>query len=235
MMRLVSGALVASALVLCGGAVAQANWGPHNECGIEPEEHCYALAEHTTHVLASIAAENALVMEVHDWASGGFVDDEEWISFPGEHAGWIETGQTAGNGEDCCTLHQFYAEETGKAYNEYLAPGHVEGGLHVYNYFLLFDGVKDGRWQIQWGCSQNSPVWCEIWSYAGWPTYLTEQEAGVEDATSVEPNEWARQEVASSDGGEWWPWTGAHWYKRGPLEMRNNSEQPAAGDIEWNG
>lgn len=222
-------------LLFVGTPVAQAKWGPNKECGIAENVHCYALAEHGTSVLASIIAANTLVMEVHDWASGAFVDDEEWISFAGKSNQWIETGQTAGNYDDCCTLKQFYAENTATEYNEYLSPGHVEGGLHVYNYYLLFDGAKDGTWQIQWGCSQNSDVWCEVGAFYGWPVYLSDQEGGDEDASEIEPNEWARDQVASSDGGEWWSWTGATWYKRGPLEMRYNAENVSPGDIEWNG
>ncbi len=222
-------------------SAALANWGPSNECGIKSEpvnEHCYAIAERSTHKLASIAAENARSMEVHDWASGAFVDMEEWISFSG-YNGWVETGQTAGNGSDCCTLHPFYAElGPHETYHEYVSPEGIQGGYKVYNYFLLFDSLHNGGWNVEWGCNpwgKYDLPWCRAGEYTGWPEYFVEQESGVEDATTIEPNEWGKDEVAASEGGSWEAWTGAKWYKRGPLVLESNPENTAPGDIQWAG
>ena len=231
--------LMAAALVLTllyWPAAAQAKWGPNDECGqrSSPNEHCYALSYRSTKYLASIAAEDTLTLEVHDWATGGFIDAEQWIWFNNENR-WIETGQTAGEGYGCCTLHQFYAEQNSEGYRQWVSPGHVEGGANVYNYFLLFDGGDNGQWQIEWGCSQNSSVWCLVKTYGGWPVDFNHQEAGEEDATEIEPNESGRDEVAASDGGEWYPWRGAEYYKSPALELRSNPQDQAAGDIEWDG
>src|SRR6202043_1719943 len=115
---------------MIGGVVpAQAKWGPTLKCGIkdEPNEHCYAVAEHYTGVLASIAAEDNEVAIVYDWENGAFYDQEQWVSWPNapypQDVGWVEDGITEGERMDCCTAHPFVATWTQKnEYHQYVAP-----------------------------------------------------------------------------------------------------------------
>jgi hypothetical protein len=110
-------------------------------------------------------------------------------------------------------------------YKEYISPGTLP--TESYNHYVLFDAEVNGRWHIYWGC-------CEVAYYGGgWPTYLMEQEAGIEAATPVQPYNWGRQMVAASNGGEWWPWTGASTYHDPGVCVATNVESSRAGNIMW--
>lgn len=211
-------------------ASADARWAKE-QCS--EATHCYGLAgrdiESSGGVLASIdfVDTNAGSYEGNTVpnAPTGFVDEEQWISWPKRAGEWIETGQANGYPYSCCQEHPFYAEMLKGVYKEYISSGTLP--TESYNHYVLFDSEVNGRWHVYWGC-------CEVGYYGGgWPAYLMEQEAGIEAATSVQPYNWGRQMVAASDGGEWWPWTGA-WTSHDPgICVAPNAESSAAGNIMW--
>jgi hypothetical protein len=217
-------------LVLGLSATAQARWGKES-CSLVT--HCYGLdgrnIEPYGGVLASIDFVNTM-SPVYEgkgtpWApAGGFVDNEQWISWPKKPEEWVETGQANGWPEDCCSEHPFFAEEYKGKYKEYLAYGTEP--LNEYNHYVLFDANLNGVFHIYWGC-------CEVASYGGWPVYLMEQEGGIEAAADSQPYNWGKQEVAASNGGEWTPWSGATMFKTGGVCVAVNPDNSAAGNMTW--
>ena len=221
--------LVCLATTVVAGAAseAQATWGPNGECGVGETHHCYALAEHRVSggALASIVFVYSMAMNIpKSETSAAFSSHEQWISFDSEPSGWIETGQAGGYPYGCCSLHPFYAEKLKGVYKETLSSGTVEG--YTYNHYVLYDSERNGRWHIYWGC-------CEVGYYGGgWPEKFNEQEAGVEAADEEEPSSWMRDEVAWSQGGEWFPWAGAKNFTKGlNMCLHANPESSAAGNI----
>ncbi len=120
--------------------VAQAHWGPSAVCGTKSSptnEHCYALSWRGANDLGSIIFADDESADVYDWNSGGFLTQEQWISFSAQ-SGWIEMGQTEGNYIDCCTDRPFFAEETpAHVYHERIAEG--SPGTNVYAHYLIYD------------------------------------------------------------------------------------------------
>jgi hypothetical protein len=213
-------------------ASAQARWG-NEHCSEASGSHCYGLSgrniESYGGVLASIDFVDTTPVVYNGIqtpdAPRGFVDEEEWISWPKRPEEWIETGQANGTPYGCCEEHPFYAEQLKGVYHEYLSAGTEP--TNSYNHYVLFDPEVNGRWHIYWGC-------CEVGYYGGgWPAYLMNQEAGIEAATPEQPYNWGRQQVAASDGGEWTPWSGAWTYHDPGVCVATNVESSAAGNIMW--
>jgi hypothetical protein len=220
--------------ILSSSATARALWAG-SKCGYSVSMHCYGLdgrnIEKYGGVLASIdfvdttpVVYEGIQTPNADYGEG-FVDEEQWISWPTKPGEWIETGQSDGYPYSCCSMHPFYAEELRGGYHEYLSPGTVPAG--EYNHYVLYDPSVNGLWRIYWGC-------CEVGSYGGgWPAYLMKQEGGIEAATPGQPYNWGKQQVAASDGGEWTPWSGASMLKTAGICVAPNSESPAAGNMMW--
>lgn len=221
--RWVRVALAGATLAMIWTSVAHASWGANNECKFSETSHCYSLSFHKVSALASIVFMDPVDANVSDWESGAFTTHEQWISF-GNETEWIETGDISGYGMfGCCSPHPFYAEQKGTSFKLELSPGVVPVG---YNHFVLYDAERNGRWHIYWNC-------CEVGYYGGgWPEKFSEQEAGVEADDNPEPGSLARQEVAWSQGGEWFAWTGAGTYVSPGLCVRANPESGAAGNIQ---
>jgi hypothetical protein len=215
---------------LATASAADARWGRENCSEVT---HCYGIAgrdiERFGGVLASIDFVDTTPVvyggiQTPD-APAGFVDEEQWITWPTKPSEWIETGQANGAPYGCCEEHPFFAENQRGKYNEYLSPGTVP--TNSYNHYVLFDASRNGLWHIYWGC-------CEVGAYGGgWPAYLMAQEAGIEAATPSQPYNWGRQEVAASDGGQWTPWAGAGWYHDPGICIATNVDNGAAGNIMW--
>jgi len=225
--RLISVAFV-GLLMLTTATPALASWpstivGGANECNGTESGHCYALSEHHVNAIASIAFIKDLNANVSEWAKGARSSHEQWISF-GKENEWIETGDVTGYPYNCCSPHPYYAEQKSGTYKEELSTGVVPGG--AYNHYILYDQERNGRWHVYFNC-------CEVGSYGGgWPEKFSLQEAGVEAVSTSEPGSLSRQEVAWSEGGEWFPWTGATWYKDLGLCIKTNPESGAAGNIQ---
>jgi hypothetical protein len=106
------------------------------------------------------------------------------------------------------------------------APGTIPA--FSYYHYRISDPEENGNWHVWW--NETSLVK----TYSGWPVGLEEQEAGMEVAANQHPNEArGRQEVAASDEGEWWPWSGDSWYADPPMCVKANPESSAAGNISF--
>ncbi len=221
-------------VVSCMGALASsasARWGSEHCSEVS---HCYGLAGRNIEAYGGVLASIDFVdnqsgnFEGHTVPSapGGFVDGEEWISWPKRsEEEWIETGQANGEPFSCCEEHPFYAEMLKGVYKEYISSGTVP--LNSYNHYVLFDSEINGRWHIYWGC-------CEVGYYGGgWPAYLMNQEGGIEAATPEQPYVWGSDEVAASNGGEWTPWSGDWHYHDPGICVITNTEAPSEGNIMW--
>lgn len=221
--------------LVLAGASALAAWGPTGECTLHGA-HCYAIAYRAAHVYGSIAAEDNEVANVSDWANLAFIDNEQWASFPGTGVyGWVEAGITIGNGKDCCTAYPFYASTSPQhVYKEYIGAGPVASGSGQYNYDMIYDSEHNGAFHVYWSAATNTANFFEVARYGGgFPVFITEQQAGLEDAQDNVPYHAGRQEVAIYNGGEWLPWTGALRYHDRGVCIGTNRELGAAGDIEW--
>jgi hypothetical protein len=191
--------------------------------------HGYILeGRHASH-LASIDFIMATGANVPEWTNGSLVTMEQWLGYT--IPGWIETGLMVGSwGGDCCTLHQFYAEDLHGTFRMYVNPVGVPGW--TYKKTSIYDGGRNGDWEIYWdGCSE----WCLVGHYGGgWPATYSTQEAGMEVASNSEPVGQGRQEVATDDGpGPWSPWTGVRLMADPPLKANCNPEACAAGNISF--
>jgi hypothetical protein len=224
--------------------VAQAHWGPSNNCGIvaneTTNEHCYAVAKRKEVAkYASIAAEDNEVASVTDWASYGFVTNEQWIGFGNIGKEWIENGIIMGNARDCCTAYPFYAwKKPGEAFQKYVTTGPVESGSGKYNYDMLYDETVDGHWKMFWSGATNKVEWFAVQTVTGFAkNWYTQQEAGMEAGSEYAPYHAGRDEVAASNKGfetsTWLPWTGATTKHNPGVCIGTNRENGAAGNIEW--
>lgn len=222
-----------AASCMLAASVAQANWGPSSLCGIKSSpknEHCYATSSRAANDLGSIDFADDELTDVFDWASGGFVTQEQWITFSAQ-SGWIEMGETEGNYIDCCTDRPFFAEQTPTGvYHERIAEG--SPGTNVYAHYLIYDTEQNAIWRMYWG------EWSEEERYGGWSSVrFQEQEAGTETATRKRPYDYGRDEVARWLNGSspWYPWTNPAYEvtPSGALCMHQNQELLAEGNIEW--
>jgi hypothetical protein len=158
---------------------AAATWGSH--CSQGNGHHCYAIDDWLMNdppesVEASLAYIDTTSVNVPGWASFAFVDHEMWVDFQGYNS-WVETGQTAGNGRDCCTMFPFYAEQLNGAYSEFISP----------------QGIASNNPNLYQIVASGGGVWCVKWSeatarcYSGFPTYSDHLQVGLEAATESTP------------------------------------------------
>jgi len=176
--------------------------------------HCYALtewhmagcsAECIDGGVADITSQSA---SVPNWEKGAFVTNEMWASTNNE--GWVETGQVAGNGVDCCSEHRFFAGETTNNLNyyEYDQPGAVP--LNEYHSYVLEDLKHDGVWEIYWGYENTD--WTLAHEYGGYWTHIDDLEAGMEGSDNSQPTNEGIQMLAGIWGSpdSWHPWEGVY-------------------------
>jgi hypothetical protein len=226
-------------------AVAQAKWGPSNNCGTyvnesdTVNEHCYALSIRTGQAkYASIAAEDNESASITDWASGGFITNEQWVSF-GKSAEWLENGIIMGASRDCCTAYPFFAwKKPGEAFQKYETTGPVESGSGKYNYDMIYDEKVDGHWKFFWSGATNEPKWFAVETVSGFAkNWYSAQEAGMEASTEYAPTHAGREGVAATNKGfeltSYLPWTGASKVSDPGVCINTNRENGAAGNIEW--
>lgn len=216
-------ALLVSLAALVVAPSAEARWGPQQNCSLAT--HCYGITERGANNLASIAFEDTTLANVPEWASGAFVTNEEWISFAGRSTEWVEDGQIIGAYRDCCTVHPFFAEYLRGGWHETIGEGPMPP--NNYNHYVIFDPEQNGAWHVYWEC-------CLVGVYGGgWPARFQEEEAGIEVSSNTAPTEQGRQMVAVSDGGTWYPWTGARIYRDPGIAISGNGDNNAAGNISW--
>jgi hypothetical protein len=205
---------VATALFIGLPSTAGAtNWKCYRSA--EENHHCYALSQWDMVgcpkecVDGGVADIETSEMDVPGWESGDFVTNEMWES-SSESAGWVESGQIAGNSYSCCSMHPFFAAEAnnGKAFYMYEQPGTI--GSNRYNDYVIQDLEHNGIWRIYWGYENTG--WVEVHAYSGYPAKTDELEAGMEAGANTEPTVTGSQFLASVYGSpeSWHPWEGVY-------------------------
>ncbi len=122
-----------------------------------------------------------------------------WVT-PEASSGWVESGQTYGNYEDCCSQHAFYAWVDSK-YHEVLGPCCNPTNT---NHYEIEDPGNNGTWCVYWG------NWVQQRCMSGYNAYSAELEAGVEAVGNIKPVNEASWEVAGIfHNGTWHPWKGS--------------------------
>jgi hypothetical protein len=227
------GAAAAVILAALLPASASASWGKKSDngehCSQANPHHCYVLAkwlmEGSEQVEGTLAYQYTTAMNIPGWASGDFVDNEEWAAFePYYH--WVEAGQTAGEYMDCCSLHPFYAYNNSAGYWQYVAPWTVAGWTNN-----LYQLVAAG-----------SGVWCVDWTYtqvscsSGFPTYSNNLEVGDEIAANIKPeNAGHEQTNATFLNGKQYNWLKERAYADGGMcvSRYTGPPYPALGNINF--
>lgn len=236
---------IALIVMFCGGvfaATARASW-EEGKCSAADNNHCYAIAEWNLknppeEAKGGVAYMTTDSIDAPGWASGDFVDNEMWVSFPGGN--WLESGQTAGNGYDCCTIHAFWAYQRDGTYEEWLAP---TAGNPPTNHYIIEDTSPGSsrNWCIYWGEYVTQACFSEMF-----PAYASDLEAGIEAATNEKPENEGSDEVAVVlKSGEWHSWSGPETeskftkinYKREPvsklcIKLNPSSPYPGNGVFE---
>jgi hypothetical protein len=169
--------------------------------------------------------EETTAMNVPGWASGDFVDNEEWTVFqPSGY--WVEMGQTAGEYMDCCSLHIFYAHENASGYSQSVAQGTVTGWIKN-PYFMRSTG--NGVW-----CFYQGPQQERVSCSGGFPTYSNELNIGLEAAANTEPTNSGSDETnATHLNGGVYPWNKAYVYKDAGMCATPYTPAPSPGNIYY--
>lgn len=156
-------------------------WGAN--CRVANEHHCYAVAswamQGSEQVEGTETEQYTTNMNVPGWASGEFVDNEEWAVFPS--AGYhLEIGQEAGSYMNCCTLYWFYAYTNASGYH---AAEHIWAvAPNSWNAYFM-RSIGNGVWCFDVGPNGEERYAC----YGGFPTYNKLLEDGAEVAAETEP------------------------------------------------
>lgn len=178
---------------------ASASWG-NGHCTINDEHHCYALTRwamedppESVKGAEDIVTTNSV--NVPEFSNGSFVDDEMWVAFKSS-GGWLEIGQTAGDGENCCTLWPFVAlalKGNSEGYEEYVWDHHFGTPVEASptNLYKVEDPSANGTWcWYIW----NNQVGCHA-KPGYWNNYSDLLEAGIEAASNSRPYNEGSQEV----------------------------------------
>lgn len=158
-----------------------AAWGSE-QCSTANNKHCYAIAEWwmegSERVRGIWSEQNTSYMDIPEWLSGAFADNESWLAFhPSNY--WLEMGQEGGEGYNCCSLRWFYAWKNADGYRQVIEsePG---GGWDYY--FIIASGFN-GAWCFKIGVNGESTPACE----GGFPSYSNLLQNGAEIASETEP------------------------------------------------
>ena len=176
-------------------------WG---KCNVS--NHCYAQAAWPMYggegVVGAQGNHASEGMSVPYWSYGDFVGEAIWAGFPQAGEYWIEVGQTAGNGYDCCNIHWYFAwQRKGLGYQEYVYPAgdrHADGVSHPYDVF----SEGNGAW-----CAQVDSI--VVGCTSGLQTVAKSLAIGVETATESQPYNISRDETDA-----WWGGTRHYWNKQ---------------------
>jgi hypothetical protein len=225
---------IAAALVALAAlpALAGASWGSKEDngerCSQGNGHHCYAVAywdmTGSERVEGTLAYQDTEAMNVYGWASGDFVDNEEWAEFQSTGY-WVEAGQTSGEYMDCCSLHPFYAWDNANGYTQYVSPYTWPGNAN--NLYQLSGQSHNGTWCLYLSTNQERCV-------SGFPAWSNFLEVGVEVAANTKPLNTGRE---GTDG--WWNKETHEWKKEarsvdnGLCAARNTSPWPALGYIAF--
>jgi hypothetical protein len=222
---------VLATLTLGFAPAADASWGKE-KCS--SETHCYAIAEWamtggTESVRGAEDVPTTNVFNAQEWESGGFVDDELWVSFPNKSGGWLESGQTAGwtalGRTDCCTSHPFIAlslNSSGYGYEEYVW---ITVNAEPTNVYSIQDPSANGVWCFyingtNQGCKSKPSYWAE---------YSSNVKAGIEASSHYQTpeNSGSQQVNATARNGAVKEWKGA--LTQAALKVQNAKRESIAG------
>ncbi len=205
-------ALLLGLVALLVPASASAKWDS-GKCELSGKDHCYNLQAWemeggSESVKGAQYYPTTSLIDVPEFASGAFVDDEMWVGFEEKEGGWVETGQEAGydNAANCCTLRPFKAHAlraSGYGYEEYVW---TNVSAEPTNLYTVEDAEANGNWcVIIWYTNQG----CESHpSY--WTAYSDNLEGGIEAASETQPENVGSQEVnAFTHSGTHIEWKGA--------------------------
>ena len=219
-------------------APADAGWSSGGHCTINTP-HCYSIqywhmSYPTESVRGGIAYVTSTNAKVGEWENYAFIDNEIWVSFP-ENRGWIETGTTAGNHDDCCTGHAFVAHaksEGGYGYEEYI---YASTPTTETSWYRIDDTESNNDWCTYFG---KPPPTTLIYCLGGgqYTTYASSLEAGIEAAQNYAPEDAGHQEVAAVfHDGSWHPWEGSKTKAKAYVdtEMCQSPYGTAAGNVNW--
>lgn len=215
--------------------------------------HCYSTQSVRAEHYGSIAAMDMISARLPEQRIYSFVTVEHWTAFPCVINGqvwwnqcWIETGTMVEAPPNTPTdpnrpLHMFYAERTPAG--EFFVKVDwrtVSRGQYVYT--MMYDGRRDGCWQIYWWYGPPPNGWkIRAGEYCGWPAVSGEEVAGAEMEGFPQPQANGRSEVANVEylqgtmlqEGEWLAWPSGTPYVSGNMSQRANPDLSAPGDIEW--
>jgi hypothetical protein len=238
---------VLALLLLPQAAQAKNFWGvtcfrqPGNE-----GHHCYAIAnwamagyprEYTDGTALYM---DSLSTDVPGWESGDFITNEVWNIFGAND--YLETGQIAGMGKSCCTLHRFWSYTLhGAQYTQIDVPA---AAGNTYNTYEIYDPCHCGNWQYWWNGSPpygNGTKVLELnESQTSYPAWTKTLEDGLEAGANYQPYSWGRTEVAgvvppSDVWTEWISGFGVHAIEEASPHqcVGRNAYSPYYGNIEF--
>jgi hypothetical protein len=210
-----------------------ATWG--NNCKPKPsEDHCYSVARWAMtggeEVLGSESEQKTTEMYVPGAEKGDFVDNEEWVAFPGTGY-WVEAGQQGGEYKGCCNLWWFYAYKNATGYHPHVdAPEVWEVTFNTWNEYG-FKGQGNGTW-----CFYTAPDWTsQNACVSGFSIYSKELEDGMEVATEEKPENYGSVLVnQETTNGGWYAWNFAKYQATTPgLCWEHYTPSPYPGDINY--
>ncbi|HSZ04686.1 MAG TPA: hypothetical protein VK778_05725 [Solirubrobacteraceae bacterium] len=239
--RLIPAALIAlTALLLVIPSTASAAWGGEKQCYQGANGHCYAVDSWrmtgSEKVEGSELWDDTELMDVPEFGSGAFVDNEIWQGFEPKYW-WAEVGQTAGgNGfylepeneryeRNCCSLHSFWGFEGPHGFLDYSAPWTVN--TNVNNVYQVNGTGHNGEWCVYFDQLQ---AWCET----GFPEWSNDLEVGGEYYSNTRPQNQARDGVNG-----WWGGASHNWLKgvittsTTQLWAKPNDLGDQLGNMEW--
>jgi len=186
-------------------SVASASWGKKSDngeaCSQGNGHHCYSTAEWamsgSEQVEGTLAYQYTTAANVPGWASNDFITNEEWAVFGTE---WVEVGQIAGYGINCCSLHRFDAWERNKIFTMYIEQPQTVNGWEN-NLYQISGQSHDGHWCTYFGSTQ---VACP----SGFPTWNKDLQVGLEVGANTKPENAGHEQTNA-----WWESTTHNWLK----------------------
>jgi hypothetical protein len=185
------------------GPRAHAAWGQSYPTGQPCSQgyHCYSYGEWYMpatggRVQGTSAVVHSTAMIVPGWASGDFVNQEEWTVFPYKYGTWLESGTKAGAYMDCCSLHPFWEESVYESFTTGTAPWSF---CCEYKYDSI--AVGNGDWYMYWDNAF-------LGGFGGLDTYSEQVQAGMEVAANTKP--YASGEIDTAvewTTGAWHSWS----------------------------
>lgn len=210
-----------------------ATWGGSKKCQMLEGKHCYAESEWPKGTkdgaaTGQLAFQNTTNANVHEWEQFAFADSETWAITHEGPTHWIETGQEAGSGWDCCSLHPFYATMRAGGYLEYRSPQVLPANTD--NSFGMYHTAgTTGTWCVYWYFNSGSPVKClsSLNKVAVTLQIGTEVYAATKPAWNTGDLTNLREHDNTTDKA----WTTTYWYAWPEMCIAHNPRSSAPGNV----